>query len=158
MSLLYQLRHLVRFCQIIGAIPYSMEIADDRKSSRSKCVKLSFSWRKPITWWFTIVITTNLTVPVISLAFFNEASLLWDLPKVTLVITCFIGISTFIIVAVSRWIVLQPKKWNRIIRLIHKMDVILAYENLSSDRPNGIKWQVFTSVSLVTGMVSRDLQ
>ena len=54
MILLENLSLFVRFSQFFSFLPYYMEWHPQSQSKRFK--QISFSWKKPITWWFIFVV------------------------------------------------------------------------------------------------------
>ena len=55
MDKLTNLRPFVWFCQLIGFIPFRMEVDSETK----KFQRFSFSFRHPLTWWFSITKLSN---------------------------------------------------------------------------------------------------
>lgn len=155
MSLLCQITQFFRFSQFIGAIPYSMDIIDDKV--KSKRVVFSFSWRKVMSWWFVIMVSFSLSTPVFSAFGTMEVVNSWDIPKITYVVALLIGITFYIIFIVSRWIALRSKKWKRILRSIDKIETFLSLEGLLGE-VKSIRNVLLISVSLATGLVGSEFR
>ena len=155
MSLLYQLRYFIRFCQISGVIPYSMKLVKFGTRGESKTIMFEFSWRQITSWWFSLIVSSNLiSFFAIFLFIFTKATSAWDMPNIMFVTAYVMGVAISLQFASNRYMMLQPKKWNRVIRLMYKIDEILDNASIPIKTTKTINYQVIISVFLVTGLVS----
>lgn len=142
---------MVRFCQIIGVFPYSMEIIVDE--GRAERAEFSFSWRKVPSQWFVMVLFLSVVLPLIWYYFSMEVIFTWKLSTVVLVVSFVMNISAYTFTITNRWLILQPKKWNRIVSFVYRIEMFLVDENVMMD-VKGIRKQTHISIFVAVAMVN----
>lgn len=95
MKILKQLRPFVLLCQLCGLFPFDMELDADTEEFK----RFAFSWRRPVTWWFTFLVFATVVFFVVDfrgsvLLYRGEGALNLDVPPV-LVLFVFIEQSLF---------------------------------------------------------------
>lgn len=119
MSAIEQMRPFFRFCQAVGFFPFRMEI--DKRTRKFQ--ELSFSWRYPITWWFSA-----LTLIQLFTSYFTMSPVLKDQELNKLPTTIHVSVSTsgviyFLVVLSSRfWITLRFPTLRNALRRMQQVE------------------------------------
>ncbi len=104
MSVLERMRLFFRFCQAVGFFPFRMEI--DKQSKQFK--EFTFSWRYPITWWFSALTLIQLITSYFTISPVLQDQELNKLPSTLNVSMSISGVIFFLVVLSSRfWITLR---------------------------------------------------
>ena len=119
MSALEELRPFFRFCQLVGFLPFRMEI--DKRTRRFQ--QFSFSWRNPITWW-----CVALSLIQLILCYFTLSPTLGDpelikLPTIINISLSISGIIYFLVELSSRyWLAARFSALRNAIQLMRQVE------------------------------------
>lgn len=155
MSVFKQLRPFVFVCQLSGFSPFYME----SKKSTNQFIKFSFSWKKPVTWWFTFIFVAQFVF-----AYF-DTSILWDffyeegvdkgnIPSVIVLFNLLELVSFFVLIGVARYVIYRISHVKRAIKLIQKVDHILNSPDFPGTNILSIKRPVVAGIFLTFLCVS----
>lgn len=151
MRLFEHLRPFVCFCQLFGLIPFFIE---NDNSSKKRFKKFSFSLCHPVCWWFFLLLTIQLIIPV------------WDIRTVLGLITethvpsMFIGfvlhehIFLILLSVMARYAICKYACINRAICLLRKVGNELAIEDLPPGFVPALKARVIIGISSSVILVS----
>jgi len=138
MSALKDLRPFIRLCQILGLIPYSMEIDPETKSFH----RFRFSMRSLPAWWYIIALVAQavgFVVIGVSFSEYYQSNHFSDL-QLPIVVTLLGASSQFIFLLVQifkRGIILRYNTLGRVVELLKEVERHLK------DLPDGCKNSVF---------------
>lgn len=123
MSTLNALRPFVRLCQIIGLIPYTMELDPETKSFQ----RFSFSFKSFPARWYSMVLVTQIVGLVIggaTMKNYFQSDLYADmhLPIVIVLLQGTTSFTFFLILVIKRGVVLCYRPLRRVVELLVEVD------------------------------------
>lgn len=123
MSALDQLRPFISLCQASGMIPYTIE---DNLATK-KFAKFTFSFKNFTTWWFLLLILSQIWVPFTMGSFLRDVSseLATDssIPYIIIILAVVFTVSNLIQFSVSRWIVLlRYRQFHELVMAMQKIE------------------------------------
>lgn len=138
-----QLRPLVFACQIFGVIPFYMETDPDTNQFK----KFSFSWKRPVTWWFICFFIANLIfLPIYTRMFwqifYNIGVVRSNVPLAFIGFMLMEHIFFFLLIVMARYILFKYSHFHRAISLIQKVHNLLDVESLESEKFSSTKHRV----------------
>lgn len=148
MSPLNEIKLFLHFAQIVGGFPYCVTTDPAEK-------RLSFSlrWRSLPLIWFAIVTSLQCASPLIALQMFTG----YVSSKITtsnLVFrVCSLGTLFFLMIG-SRWVVLQPNRWRRVLQYARDVERFLAKEDVFANGTR-VRTHCCIGVALAIALVNR---
>ncbi len=123
MSTLNALRPFVRLCQIIGLIPYTMELDPETKSFQ----RFSFSFKSFPARWYSIVLVTQICGLVVggaTLKNYYQSDIYTDmhLPIVIVLLQGATSFTLFLILIIKRGVVFCYRPLRRVVELLVEVD------------------------------------
>ena len=119
MSSLDNYRSFFRLCQFAGFLPFRMEINE----TTNQFQRFSFSWRYPITWWYSISSIASIVFNIFVTKEFFQTSEIVNLPFVIKITTKTLFILYIFLVSFSRYyFVSHYPALCKSIEYMHKID------------------------------------
>jgi len=161
MGVFEQLVPLIRFGQLLGVVPYSIET----DSLVRKCKRVTFSCRHPVVWWCILVLILQILGPFLQLIIYPSSDVQDDLKKYKLsssIILMIVFIFHFNIIAmvfVARAITFRYSKWRSATHFLNNQTV-RALEELEKlpNCQNTIKRRTLIGISFLLSLVNIILQ
>lgn len=154
MSVFDKLSPFISLCQACGMIPFTIE----RDPATNTFARFSFSFRHITTWWFLLICTLHLMVPIVLVNL--SGNLLYELStdrSLPITITIVTGVNTVCFLsqfAICRWIVFRHyRRLQNAVRAVQQAERIL---NLSSTvlYKNSISKRIVIGIILIITAVS----
>ena len=151
MDKLTNLRPFVWFCQLIGFIPFRMELDSETK----KFQRFSFSLRHPLTWWFTITKLSNCVFICIavytSISSFSKLNAEWSSKKGI----CFISMLIFyvLVIVIIQLALVRCSHLRKAIELIVRAEGTFKSVSKMADRKNTVTQRTFFGVLIIFSQV-----
>ena len=151
MDKLTNLRPFVWFCQLIGFIPFRMEMDSETK----KFKRFSFSFRHPFTWWFFITkficFVSFCMMFSISQKFFSQLNAEWGSKKgicfmTTIIFLCLINV-------VMQLGMFRCSRLGKAIELIVRAEETFKSVSKMADRKNTVTQRTFFGLLFIFSKV-----
>lgn len=130
MLILYQLRPLIWMCQLSGLLPFYMEFDPDTKKFR----KFSFSWKRPMTWWFVFLCIGQFAFLIFDIriswiAFYQNDVIKSNIPKVFSAFLFVEHLLFVFLIDMARFMILKYSNLRCAVHLIQKVHNMLSVDN-----------------------------
>ena len=138
MSIFEQLRPFVSLCQACGMIPYTIE--DNLITNTFS--RFTFSFRNFTTWWFFLLFVMDIVV--MAMVEYFTVSQSFDLlraqnvPITVTILLLVTGISYFVQIFLSRWIVLYHHRLRKAIEAIQEVEKLFGEKFINAQSKNSI--------------------
>ena len=151
MDKLTNLRPFVRLCQLIGFIPFRMEVDSETK----KFQRFSFSFRHPLTWWFIITKLSNCVSfcigVYISISIFSKLNAEWSSKKGI----CFISSSMFqcLVIVIIQLALVRCSYLRKAIELIVRAEGTFKSVSKMAEHKNTVTQRTFFGLLFIFSKV-----